>query len=147
VSAPEDVAKPTHKNSDAVLGLVSSKMCADGLNQSTPLNPFVQRINPFKDQGLEKKFLVKTDYRKSVTKVNRPMVPNPGNAKTRNNNNPGNMNTVLNYTSAYMRKKTDFPQISQIGSSEKPPFDLNFDFLRVADQFLKNHEVFETRES
>lgn len=141
MSDRKGVAKPTHKNSDAVLGLVSSKMRADGLNESRPLNPFVPRLSPFKDQGLEKKYLLKTDYSRSLTKVNPPMVPNPGNAKARNNNTPSNMN-ILNHAGAYMRKNSDFPQISKIGSNEKPPFDLNFDFLRVANQFLKNHEVF-----
>lgn len=133
--------KPIGKNPNLDSGLESSRVRPNLLNESRDLNPFVLRISPFKDRGLDQKFFSKNDNKKSPI-INRSMAPNPGNATTRNKNSPGHLNFGGKDPSAYLRKNSQPPKIAEIGSSDKPPFDLNFDFLRVTEQFLKNHDVF-----
>jgi hypothetical protein len=138
----EDPPKPIGKNPNFDSGLESSRVRANLLNESRDLNPFVLPISPFKDRGFDQKFFAKNDNKKSPTIINRSIPSNPGNATTRNKNSPGHFNFGGKDPSAYLRKNSQPPKIAEIGSSDKPPFDLNFDFLKVTEQFLKNHDVF-----
>jgi hypothetical protein len=142
VPDPKDPAKPIGINANLDSGLESSRVRADLLNDSPVLKPFILQISPFKDRGLDQNFFPKNDYKKSGTNINRPMAPNLVNATTGNKNSPGQMNFGGKDPRAYMRKNSQPSKIAEIGSSEKLPFDLNFDFLRVTEQFLKNYDMF-----